>query len=61
MEYKDYKCPVCENLFPRDLIVFLNHTNGHILDKIKERHPDWASPEGICPQCVEYYEKLLKK
>ncbi len=56
-----YKCPVCEEIVQRDLIVFLDHTNQHILDKIRERHPEWATPEGICPKCVEYYQKLLGK
>ena len=54
-----YTCPVCGDEMPRELIRFLDHTNGHIIDTIKSKHPEWVGKHGICEKCLEYYQKQL--
>lgn len=43
----------------RDLILFLDHTNQHIIDRIKLAHPEWVTEDGACKPCVAYYEKEI--
>lgn len=58
---QEYTCPVCGKKMARDLIPFLDHTNQHIIEKIKEKHPDWVSSDGVCDKCHEHLTKSLKK
>lgn len=53
-----YKCPLCKTEMERDVALFLDHTNQHIIEKIKEKHPDWAASDGTCQKCRDYYENL---
>ncbi|MCB9799290.1 MAG: hypothetical protein H6757_00845 [Candidatus Omnitrophica bacterium] len=43
----------------RDLVKYLDHTNGHVIDQIKKQHPEWIAADGGCQSCVQYYEKQL--
>lgn len=55
----DYTCPLCGRKVRRDLALFLNHTNEHVIDAIKKEHPEWVESDGTCQPCAEYYEKEL--
>ena len=55
-----YTCPVCQNEVPRDLIVFLDHTNQHIFDEIEKIHPEWTDEKGVCKKCAEYYQGQIQ-
>ena len=54
-----YKCPLCQETMDRDLARFLDHTNQHVIDKIKSRHPEWQASDGTCQPCLEYYQGQL--
>lgn len=54
-----YLCPLCGRSMPRELILFLDHTRSHIIDKIKEQNPEWVEADGACKPCTEYYEMQL--
>lgn len=56
----EYKCSVCDEKVKGDLLVYINHTEGHILDEIKSNHPEWVEDDGICQKCVDYYKKQMK-
>ena len=43
----------------RDLGLFLDHAQQHVIDQIKKSHPEWVAPDGACRPCVEYYEKAM--
>ncbi len=43
----------------RDLALFLSHTDQHVIDQIKREHPEWATADGVCKPCAEYYKKQL--
>ncbi len=54
-----YICPVCKEELDHDLVVFLKHTDHHIIDLILREHPQWAHGAGICKECLEYYRKSI--
>lgn len=54
-----YRCPLCERSMERNLALFLDHTQGHIIDRIKEEHPEWVASDGVCQPCAEYYKRQL--
>ena len=56
-----YMCSVCGARVPRDLILYVSHTDQHIIDEIRKNHPDWIEKDGICVKCVDYYKKALGK
>lgn len=43
----------------RNLILFLDHTEKHIIDRIKEAHPEWVAQDGVCKPCAQYYRSQL--
>lgn len=44
----------------RDLVRFLDHTNSHVIERIKSSHPEWAAENGVCEKCEEYYKLELQ-
>ena len=56
-----YTCPICSHEIERDLMVFIQHTDGHIIEAIQKAHPKWVVKEGVCDPCLEYYKKQLGK
>ena len=54
-----YRCPLCNRNMERDLVLFLDHTQQHVIDQIKKKHPEWVSEDGACKPCAEYYEKEI--
>jgi hypothetical protein len=46
----DFFCPHCEDYVDSDLLVFLSHTDRHIIDAIKKQFPDWVESDGACPK-----------
>jgi hypothetical protein len=55
----DYVCPVCNKSMPRDILDIISHTDKHIIDRIKKKHPAWVEKDGICTKCFDYYKKQL--
>ncbi|OGW82421.1 MAG: hypothetical protein A2Z83_03715 [Omnitrophica bacterium GWA2_52_8] len=55
----DYVCPLCKRRIARDLVLFLKHTDQHIIDQIKISHPEWVETDGTCGPCAEYYRNQL--
>ncbi len=55
----EYICSVCSQRVPGDMVLYIDHTQKHIMDLIKHDHPDWGGEDGVCKPCVEYYQKEL--
>jgi len=55
----DYQCPLCSRTMERNLALFLDHTEAHVIDQIKKEHPEWVTADGICQPCTEYFKKQL--
>lgn len=59
MNYGKYRCPICNGEVERDLTVYLCHTDEHMIETLKELHPNWVSEDGTCEKCKNYlYEQL---
>ncbi len=56
----EYVCTVCQKKIPGDMIVYLDHTEKHIIDLVKNDHPDWIEKDGICKACAEYYHSEIE-
>lgn len=54
-----YQCPLCSRKMERNLILFLDHTHQHVIDRIKDAHPEWVASDGICKPCEDYYRGQL--
>ena len=52
-----YTCPTCGEKMERDLSLFMDHTDKHIVDEVKKMHPSWVTEDGFCADCLEYYKK----
>ena len=55
MDYNHYQCPVCREHMQRDIRLFLDHTHRHILDVLREGHPEWSSSK----DSYEPYERYM--
>ena len=54
-----FTCPTCNREMPVELMVIIPHTEEHIVNEIKKKHPNWAEKDGICKKCYEYYKNQL--
>ena len=52
-----YTCPTCGEKMERDLSLFMDHTDKHIVDEVKKLHPAWVADDGFCSKCLDYYKK----
>lgn len=55
-----YICPICKEEIPRELETIIEHTDIHIVDAIKKKHPKWAAKDGTCKTCYEWYKKQMR-
>jgi hypothetical protein len=56
----DYHCSVCGKNIKEGTTVYIKHTEQHIVDIIKKKHPDWATENGLCQKCFDYYQREMK-
>ncbi len=54
-----YTCPTCGEMVERDILTFLRHTDKHILEALKELHPDWVEADGESPAVLKFYRAQL--
>lgn len=55
-----YTCSACGEKVKGDVLVYINHTEQHIIDEIKAKHPEWVEEDGICQRCVDYFKGQIK-
>ena len=56
----EFVCPTCGKKLSRDLVIILEHTEKHVINEIKKKHPKWIERDGTCEPCAEYYRKQMK-
>ena len=56
----DFNCPICNSRMPRELEIIIPHTEYHIVEEIKKKHPNWVEENGICAKCSAYYKKQMR-
>ena len=54
-----YTCPTCGIKMERDLLLFTQHTDQHVVDELKKRHPDWITEDGYCPRCLDHFKRSM--
>ena len=55
-----YVCPTCGEKMERDLLLFIRHTDVHVVDELKKKNPKWITDDGFCPKCLEHYKASLR-
>jgi serine protease AprX len=48
-------CPLCNDAVDKLLYRFHSESEQTILEKIKLHKPEWASQDGICSRCLDYF------
>ena len=56
----EYACSFCGDKVEGDVVTLKEHTDAHVIDLIKEKHPEWVETNNVCPKCVEYYRSQIK-
>lgn len=56
-----YACPICDKKMPREVLIYTAHTEEHIVEEIKKKHPEWAAKDGLCVKCLDYFRKAMGK
>ena len=56
----EYICDICKEKVMGDSLQFISHNEGHIVDVIKKRHPEWIEGNGLCQKCLDYYREQLR-
>ncbi|GEM_PF-774853 len=54
-----YTCPTCEAKMERNLLLFIEHTDQHIVDELKKKHPNWITEDGFCPRCLDHFKQSM--
>ena len=44
----------------RDLLLFIRHTDEHVVEELKKKNPEWITPDGFCPRCLAHYKAALQ-
>ena len=55
-----YTCSLCQETVKGDTLVYIEHTEQHIIDEIRSSHPEWAEEDGLCRKCVDYFKAQLR-
>ena len=55
-----FVCPTCNSELPNELLIIIPHTEKHIVDVIKKKHPKWVENNGVCKKCYEFYKSQLR-
>jgi hypothetical protein len=58
---ESYTCPTCNQPVERDLLVFMKHTDAHIMAEMRKTHPEKVFEEGVCGPCSEHFKQSLGK
>lgn len=56
----EYMCDICGEKIMGNSGEYIDHTEGHIMEIIKNKHPDWQEKDGMCKKCYDYYKEQLK-
>lgn len=58
---KKYKCHICEKLIDESCAIEHAKTEEYLIKLIQKDHPQWKDKEPLCPECVEYYRRLMRE
>ncbi|MFC1699760.1 hypothetical protein ACFL1I_07390 [Candidatus Omnitrophota bacterium] len=55
----DFLCPTCNQTMSYELKMVLEHTDRHIVEAIKKKHPHWVEQDGLCEKCYQHYRSQI--
>lgn len=55
-----YKCHICERMIDEQCALTHVKAEEYLISLIKKDHPQWKDKDSLCPECVDYYRKLVK-
>jgi len=58
---KKYKCKICERMINEKHSLEHAKAEEYLINLIKKDHPKWEQKDSTCPECIEYYRKLIKQ
>lgn len=58
---KKYKCQICERMIHEEHSLEHAKAEEYLINLIKKDHPKWDQKDSACPECIEYYRKLIKQ
>ena len=58
---KKYRCQICRKTVHQAHSLEHVKAEEYLLNLIRKDHPQWEQKELTCPECVEYYRKLMKQ
>ena len=60
-EGKKYQCQICNRMIHEEHALEHIKAEEYLMDLIRKDHPDWQHMQPTCPECVEYYRRLIKE
>lgn len=57
---REYHCSECGKKVEGDLLLYIQHTEEHIVDEIRKKNPDWVESDGFCKKCEDFYRDQIK-
>ena len=58
---KRYKCQICGKMIHEAHSLEHAKAEEYLLNLIKKDHPKWKEKNLTCPECIEYYRKLINQ
>ena len=58
---KKYKCQICGKMIHQSHSLEHAKTEEYLLNLIRKDHPEWKDQDITCPECLEYYRKLINQ
>jgi len=58
---KKYKCQICGRMIHEAHSLEHAKTEEYLLNLIRKDHPEWKDQDITCPECLEYYRKLINQ
>ena len=58
---KKYQCQICNRMIHEEHALEHIKAEEYLINLIKKDHPGWEHKQPTCPECIEYYRKLIKE
>ncbi|MGE5280356.1 MAG: hypothetical protein ACM3L6_06410 [Deltaproteobacteria bacterium] len=56
-----YVCSICNRNVKEEHALAHVKAEEYLITLIKKDHPEWKESGGSCPQCLDYYRKLVRE
>jgi len=60
-EEMKYYCKICNRQIDDFASIAHVKAEEYLIELIRRDHPEWKTADKTCPECLEYYRKLVKE